>query len=550
MGADDGCSKNRDSSDFYIPKTGRRKFYIALIFVCGISVYSQSALVAEPREETVEVGPSLAVNPLIMGINNNVKQAMTYSRLRDMYLLVRPPLLRYPGGTWSSCWDWKAQTIFPKDHIERKMRKSPVWLRWIMPAKTWFDQSKSRALTSIEWYGDLAKELDAEVAWIPNFNSDSIENCVEMVDTIVKKGYEVKYLELGNEYNGRSFNKRFPTVESYLKEAQHLAAKLKEKHPNLKLGYASNVPNSSGIDADETERSVGKEMASREHHWDEAIARTKDDVAIVDHHYVGFIDYKGAEYIDEFDALPLMKQMDFWLQSPHFMVRNSLDYVSRHESTHSKKLWISEYNMQVNGGSGKRYVDTMINALYLSAWQALMLVEPRFELALLHSLSGHRFGFISQQGSVLTVTPAVQLYTHMLSLTHRYQQVRSVQVLGAPRMQGVMHWEGQDCSSLVALEFTNPTHDEVKRALVVLNLGRDSFEIRLGSLYSSHDGGYALVADDPSQAMRVPLDKKSDEMIPSLRAPLALEVPLAPQKHRGSVPVLAPRSFNVFYGDP
>ena len=448
--------------------------------------------------ETSESGIK-PLNELVFGLNLNVKHALAGRKLDDSLMLTRPTIIRYPGGTWSACWDWRNQTVFPEDHVVGRMNKHAVWMEWISRAKPEFDKPASKKLTRMDRFVAMAEEVEAEISWVLNFNSDTVESAIEMVDHIHAEGYPLKYIELGNEYNGASFNRRFRTVTDYLREARPIVEHIKLHYPHTRMAYPSNIPIESHKDADQTERMDAESLRHQE--WDQVIAGLRDGVQLVDHHYIGFPPHKEEqlrEDYERFTAAGQEEQIRFYLAAPYLMLKASEAFMDSHAPT-DKTIWVTEFNQWLNSGPTRAYVDTMINALYMASWQLYALDSDRIELAHWHSLVGGNFGFVDIEGGTFSVSPAVQVFSHLSRLARSAETITVPVMSPQPRRTEQIAWAGASAPVLQAVQFNG----ESRKTMVLLNLHSRSLAVRLPG-YERPSQVVCITSPDPMENIRKP----------------------------------------------
>ena len=128
--------------------------------------------------------------------------------------LLKPKIIRYPGGTISNFWNWE---------------------------KGLSDKYTKRKIHKIDDLLKLKNATGADVSFVLNIVSSSFQEQLRLLKTAQKIGIPVKYIELGNEqylYRGKfTYNKdRFPTGADYGKFANTWAEKLKKEFPDVKIG--------------------------------------------------------------------------------------------------------------------------------------------------------------------------------------------------------------------------------------------------------------------------------------------------------------------------
>lgn len=129
------------------------------------------------------------------------------------------PILRFPGGCFSDTYHWK-------DGIgERSKRK-------ILPNLHWGGTENNKVGT--DEFLQMCKELNIEPYITVNFGTGTPEEAAEWVAYVKKKGYNVKYWEIGNEIYG-GWEKGSTTAYDYAKRYLKFAKAMKNVDKNIKL---------------------------------------------------------------------------------------------------------------------------------------------------------------------------------------------------------------------------------------------------------------------------------------------------------------------------
>jgi len=128
--------------------------------------------------------------------------------------LLKPKIIRYPGGTVSNFWDW--QKGLSKKHPKRNIHKIKDLLK-------------------------MQKSTNSNVIFVLNIISSTFQNQLKLLKNAKKIGIPIKYIELGNEQylSGEKFQyniKKFPTGKDYAQFVNTWAKKLKKEFPNVKIG--------------------------------------------------------------------------------------------------------------------------------------------------------------------------------------------------------------------------------------------------------------------------------------------------------------------------
>ncbi len=129
------------------------------------------------------------------------------------------PILRFPGGCFSDTYHWK-------DGIgERSKRK-------VLPNLHWGGTENNKVGT--DEFLQMCKKLNIEPYITVNFGTGTPEEAAEWVAYVKKKGYNVKYWEIGNEIYG-GWEKGSTTAYDYAKRYLKFAKAMKNVDKNIKL---------------------------------------------------------------------------------------------------------------------------------------------------------------------------------------------------------------------------------------------------------------------------------------------------------------------------
>ncbi len=474
----------------------------------------------------VVAGDQIPLAPLIMGLNDNIGslQSAIANNEEDLYwrayAVANPTIIRYPGGTVASLWDFENNRFYPEEVWEERLGKKTIWMNWTTNLAKAAAAMPNRDRLGPEHFNQRATELGAEVAWVLNLATDPKNDrphaAVEFVNRLEQLGIPVKYVELGNEFEGASFVERWPDVDDFQKETDPIVAAIRKVAPGATLAVPSNVP-MNPIEGDLNNDS-GKE--DRHHKWATQTLERADGIDVVNHTYIGV---RGAE-----DALGLKKFVawvraekanpmlgaEFVVQSPALMVPLAVE----HLAGSPKKIWQTEYNIWMppgRSGGWERYNSTMTNALYMANWQLLMMQNPdTFLMANWHSLSGAVFGFITLENGGLTVSPAVELFSQLATTVRGAKTIRPLTFPGGPELEGRMIWEGQSAPALIGIEFRG----DADTISVITNSSAEPVMIQLGEGPIETSTSFSIATSDPLESIRKPLP--ADATAP-IRAPLA-----------------------------
>ncbi len=478
---------------------------------------------ADPTQ--VVSGEEKPLAPLIMGLNDNIGslQSAIASGREDLYwrayAVANPTIIRYPGGTVASLWDFANNRFYPEEVWSDRLGKKTIWMSWTANLAKAAASMEDPERLGPEYFQERAHELGAEVAWVLNLATDPKDAqphaAVEFVDRLQNADIPVKYIELGNEFEGASFVERWPDIDDFQEETDPIVAAIRKIDPDVVLAVPSSVP-TSPIEGD-LNNARGDE--DRHEKWARQTLEREDGIDVVNHTYIGVKGAESALGLKKFVAWVRaekeepMLSAEFMVQSPAFMVPLAVE----HMSGSPKKIWQTEYNIWMppgRSGGWERYNSTMANALYMANWQLLMLQNPdKFLMANWHSLSGAVFGFITFEDDALAVSPAVQLFSQLATTVRAATSVRALNFPEGPALEGRMIWEGRTTPALIGLEFSG----DAGPVWVITNSSANPVSVQIGSSAIDPARSFSMSAADPLEAIRKVLP--ADAVAP-IREPL------------------------------
>jgi hypothetical protein len=286
---------------------------------------------------------------------------------------LQPKLIRYPGGTVASYWDWKAGWL--KDEIDIKkewktIRKSPILLE------------------------DLKFACDSTGAvplFVLNMCTSTIAYQIEMLKKAQKLGLPVLYVELDNElYLGDEFYvSKFPTGIDYAKEANTWIAAIKSDFPKVKIGVV-------GHSSRESAAKKANNNSARIEMWNrDVLSVIKNADGMTFHVYGGTgLSYLGGKSTEDntdedanLDALQTIFETEgaipIILGVPFQRWRNTNTYDYQILPS-GMKAWITEYNLFEREGV---MAGTWVHGLYALMKSMLFLENQNTELICYHNLT-------------------------------------------------------------------------------------------------------------------------------------------------------------------
>lgn len=456
--------------------------------------------------EVVGSSTTTTVQPLGLGVNTGVQRHSDNKDYWHLAGLTGTTMVRYPSGTPSSFWDWKNTGFFDAETGVKRLKDRPVWMTWVPNTiKRINDDPRREDKYSMPAFQQFADSFGAEVSWILNVATDTPESLKEQVDYALANGIRLKYVELGNELNGASFAKRFPTFESYYQQIKPVVDHIRKVSPETKIAIPTHVGSHVSSDANNT--SLG---GSRDQDWEHRALHNTDGLHLVHHSYLGPNASKIIAreiFLEDEDKLP-----EFYLAAPYHLI-NEWESVMA-EQAPEKKIWLTEYNLWTLSPDVMAWKDSMVYGLVFAHWWMRLLESPSIEMAHYHDMESTLFGlfslpsgwdgFMENSGSydegkedfskVLTY-PQMALLSQISQAAKNATEIEKLELKNAPQLEPRAYWTYQEKPSapgIVARVYQSPE----KTTLVVLNLTNKQEDFVWEALKERGRSGLALVAKD------------------------------------------------------
>ena len=329
------------------------------------------------KEKPLPDALSLEINPrnaqplrqALYGFNTNMMSG-DYGYLDadfvELTKTLAPKTLRFPGGTVGNFYHWEpggffqnemASTLNPK--LNQRNKGNYVRLQRRRDGKILFDD-----------FMQLCNTLNITPIVVVNLWTGSPEESAAWVNYAKDKGYAVKHWELGNEYYLPHYLNKYPTVETYIREAKKHATAMKAVNPDIKISVCA------------TPIAFHKEgwlVKTQQRKWDKGLA---EDTSFYDAYTVHVYAYKAVrkKEIEE-----MRRYLMGWI---HFAVSEALDYYE--ELFPDKEMWITEWNI---ANPANRVANTHLHAMYVGDFFVKMLTMPNVTQANFHVITGPGKGF-------------------------------------------------------------------------------------------------------------------------------------------------------------
>ena len=253
----------------------------------------------------------------------------------EFYQQFDPVGVRWPQGVWSNfC-----------DYISDGRRRNPAYDNKEFSAQVDNHQDLKYGFPG---FTKLHNEMKFDVLWTYNLNDDSPQKSVARLKDSEAKGFDVKYIELGNEQFWNSQRGvQTATPKKYLETAQKVSRAIKAVKPDAQL----SIPLSWRNAQDDTSLIGGRRMDHSEYN----AALTKDQSyfdAITVHRYVHIEGEKNDISADGYRQI----------LTPRVALEKSVDYCRSFAP--GKPVWLTEWGISA-GEKAASYLGSADAYMYL-----------------------------------------------------------------------------------------------------------------------------------------------------------------------------------------
>jgi hypothetical protein len=458
-------------------------------FVIAIPILSIAGCEAQGEKSSRSTTPVLItasenksktydVAPFYNGFNAQLMRGPSWheegfvAKVKGLY----PGVLRYPGGTVASYWDWKTGWLMEGIQLKKEWNNIP------------------RNPIKLEDFKYACEQTGADPLFVLNMVHSTLSYQLDMLISARNMGMHIKFVELDNELytSTPAYVKRFASGREYAIESNKWIAAIKKEFPAVKIAVVGNS-------ARETKSSKNSKSASRASNWNrDVLAVLNGGDAMTFHVYGGtglkfLSEVREAENEDsesETDAAATTKtasrsafeneeNISLVLSTPFMRWKssNSYDYKILPQGM---RAWITEYNLFDKEGI---VYGTWAHGLYAAMQTLLFMENPLTEMVCYHNLSSSaQFAAIFNNSEGLAKsakpTPVKALdYTaagHCLSLTGKALSEAGhgikLQFSNNSSLQGS---RGQDYSALNGWVIKRKSGKKI----IVVNLAASSLEV-------------------------------------------------------------------------
>lgn len=232
-------------------------------------------LVAKVAEEKKEINNIYGLNIEL----SRIKEPWSNEKYIRVIDSMKPSIIRYPGGTVSSFWDFENNRLFPdksdkgdngwvdysnfKDnYVARQVLTKTTQINSIKDLGNAFQNGTNAPIFCLNMvtpgidYYTQSKLISTQDKIVPGSDNKAnrwwkiLEDRLERNLILLKKAKElnipIKYIELGNEYYTSQniyFTETFPDAQSYSKAANFYAKRIKEIYPESKIAALGCLDN-------------------------------------------------------------------------------------------------------------------------------------------------------------------------------------------------------------------------------------------------------------------------------------------------------------------
>ena len=444
----------------------------------------------------------------------NVNTTLVKSWSDDQFLAaveqLNPKLLRLPGGTVASYWDWRKGGVI--DDISSLPEGLPRFLRF---------KARNYTAGKLPEFKTGLEATNSTPIFVLNLLTSDLKSQIEMLKDARDLGMPVKYIELGNElyFNIKNYKQVFPRPKDYAILANKWTSALKKEFPDAKIAVLGVVPK--------------PEKPPRLQNWHRDLFKGRNSTsadAVTLHLYTGHgLDNNNKS----FKSYPYFKTKDvpIILGEPFREWQTMRERDAYKLIPEDRKIWLTEYNLMdkgVAGTMGQQYkvIGSWAHGLYTMAMSLVFLEEPRVEIMCNHVLIGNsRFAAIlADEKSLLdpknknSATP-LSLSATGSALQPLVDSTAGMSTAHQINFSGNVSLKGQDNFRYPALTGWVFSNDSQSKAVIV-NLSGRKFNVNLNDLFKRNTS-YEQVFGNPKTLVGDPqaLKRKTGKIKRSIVLP-------------------------------
>ncbi len=306
------------------------------------------------------------INKHIFGLNIGfafVKELDKDSGFVQLLRAMHPDNLRFPGGTVGNYYHPDAPAYGFK-FLE------------IHPALySLYNQQSKRDENILQNYLRLTRDVNANGIFCANVLTATPEEVLQVIDVLKKNNVNLLGVELGNEFSGEEYRKKFPDAKTYINTIQATANAIKLKYPDLKIAVIGSIP------VAETDKSQRAQFMRA---WDNELNKVNFYDAVVVHEYTACNPCtKESKTLEE----SFTKNMAFI--GPE-KVNKIFLFKKYYQSTFTsaKKIWMTEWNIADPNFEGTFLQGLFVYEMFLNLLDINVRDNTPYEITNAHSIVG------------------------------------------------------------------------------------------------------------------------------------------------------------------
>ena len=263
-------------------------------------------------------------------------------------------VLRFPGGTLGNYTHPTAGTGYGL--VAAEVSSAPAAVQAVLTNDASYPDNHLGRMVQ------LALDTGAKVMWMANLYTGTSAEAITAINAFLSAGVDVIGVELGNEWYLGRYSAKYPTVSTYIADAEVFRNALKAAHPAIPVGIVipPSTPMKDGEPGSPTDASIIASCA--------AIRALAWPDAYILHAYAG-VDPSVTPW-DSPEAEVVTK-------AHRDAVRDHVD------SFPGRPVWVTEWNLFGSAGA-----DTDTQLAHYKAMREYMASEPRIAVQTLHNLAG------------------------------------------------------------------------------------------------------------------------------------------------------------------
>ncbi len=490
---------------------------IALTVSVGISSCKSAAQNTNNKDNTIRATLSpnrreLGPNYVCFNVNTVQVDSWRSPKLIAAIDLLKPKLLRLPGGDGSNFWDWeRGGLIQDTDDLPDEL---PSFLR----------ANRARRYTKgkLEDFQAGLEASNTKPIFVLNMLTSDLKSQMKMLKTAREMGIKVEHIELGNEfYFGLpNYRKIFPNPQAYADISSRWITAIKQEFPDAKISTIGVIPKQN------------QNYRPRYKNWNRALlkeALPKAD-AIVLHIYENHgLNNNDRDFDEEDRQFPFFtpEETEIILGEPFRNWQNIRNHSNFQLIPDDKKIWITEYNLMEkiiyrNKEKTPRVIGSWAHGMYVMAMSLSFLEDPRVEIACNHSLItrnsmfaavfGNRKSFINPSNPDLEVTPYSLSATgsalqFLGKATEQVNSAQKISFVNSPILKGKNNYQ---YPALYGWIFTDTSSNQ---QALIMNLGDRKIEVNLENIFPDTTN-YQQIYGNPRTLVTAPeiLDRNQGQI--------------------------------------